>query len=63
MLLLVHAVAVAYGHWPHEVLELEPAQLALAVACVDQWEASTAQAVQRATSAGAMIFPTLAVRP
>lgn len=47
---------------PHELLELEPWELGLAIQCVQQADATSAQTVDRITSGGGMVFPTVAVR-
>ena len=41
-MLTVHRIAKTYGKWPHEVLNLEPFELAIAEACIQQADATTA---------------------
>ncbi len=60
---MIHRIASAYGRWPHEVLALEPAELALACACVEQWDASRAQRLTQMQGRGVMVFPTIPVEP
>jgi hypothetical protein len=42
-LLLIHKIARTYGRLPHEILALSAEEVALAVACVSQAEATEAQ--------------------
>ena len=58
MLWTLDQVAKRYSKWPHEILDLEPWQEALAVLCLANAQLRTAENVQRA-SAGGMVFPVI----
>ena len=61
LLLLIDQIARRYNMRPHEVLELDSWQISLAVACVRQNQATSAQLVSRINSQGGMVFPTVQV--
>ena len=61
LLLLVDALARRAGKWPHEVLELDAWQLGLAILCLEQHDATRAQAVKRIIDGKGMVFPTVGV--
>lgn len=56
-MLIVDALARRYGKAPHEILEWEPWQLTVAVACWRTGEAASAEAVRRASQGNGMVFP------
>ena len=55
-------MANRFGKWPHEVIALDPAELALASACVEAADAETASRVARAKGIKAMVFPVVSMR-
>lgn len=59
MALIVDRIARRYGRLPHEVLDLTPYQLGIALVCV---QAATEATATRAR-AGGMVFPVLSVDP
>ena len=59
--LRVDALARRYGHWPHEVLDLDAYQMGLACLCLEQHDATRAQAVKRIIDGKGMVFPTVGV--
>lgn len=58
MLRLVDGLARRYGRWPHEVLDLSPEDLTLAVMC---GELAARDLNKRIRQAKGMVFPTLAL--
>jgi len=59
---MLDAVARRYGCFPHEVLDLDPFELGLALECYRQADATSAQAIERISKRGGMVFPVVAVR-
>jgi len=51
-------MAQRFGKWPHEVIGLDPFELALASACVEAADAESASRVARAK----MVFPVVSLR-
>ena len=61
-LLMLDALAKRYGCFPHEVLNLDPFELGLALECYRQQDATSAQAVERISKRGGMVFPVVPIR-
>ena len=59
VVLLVDALARRYGPWPHEVLDLDAYQIGLACLCLEQHDATRAQACKRIVDHKGMVFPAL----
>jgi len=55
-------MANRFGKWPHEVLLLEPGELALASACVEAADAESASRVMRAKGKKGVVFPVVSLR-
>jgi len=47
---------------PHQVLDLDPWQLSLALECAQQADATSGQMVDRITNNGGMVFPVVVLR-
>jgi len=47
---------------PHQVLDLDPWQLSLALECAQQADATAAQTTDRITNSGGMVFPVVVLR-
>jgi len=62
MLLGIWMLASKLGKWPHEVLELDPWQLGLAMMCYQQADATSAQLLERMAQKGTPIFPTVCIK-
>lgn len=54
-------MAARYGKWPHEVLDLDPVEMALASACVEAADAACSHRVKQIQAAGGMAFPVVNV--
>lgn len=54
-------MAKRYGKLPHEVLALEPFELAIATICMGHGQALSRQMIQRITSDKGMVFPVVVV--
>jgi hypothetical protein len=54
MLLVIDDLARSYGRWPHEVLDLSPADLALAMECARARRDHQASRVQRGSGVQAV---------
>jgi len=52
MLLAMHRIAKCYGKWPHEVMELDPMEMALAFAAMNE-----AKAFAQNVASRGMVFP------
>ncbi len=62
-MLLIDQIGRRYGRLPSEVLDLDPWELGLAIQCVQQADATSAQMVDRIRSSkGGMVFPVVVVR-
>jgi hypothetical protein len=47
---------------PHQVLDLDPWQLSLALECAQQADSTSGQMVDRITNNGGMVFPVVVLR-
>lgn len=63
LLLLLDELGRRFGKLPHEILELSPWQISLAMQCRAQADATAAQMVQRLAGSGKMVFPVVNLRP
>ena len=62
LLLQVDRLAKRYGRLPHEILELSPWEISLAIECANQADATSAQMIERIRNQpGGMIFPVVTV--
>ena len=55
-------LATKLGKWPHEVLELDPWQIGLAMMCYQQADATSAQLLERMANAGTPVFPAVVIK-
>ena len=62
MLLQVDRIAKRYGVMPHDVLDLDPWEISLAIECANQADATSAQLIERIRNqSGGMVFPVVVV--
>ncbi|QDP48294.1 MAG: hypothetical protein Unbinned4944contig1000_18 [Prokaryotic dsDNA virus sp.] len=61
-LLVVDQIAKRYGRLPHEILELDVWELSLAMACLIQSDATSAQLMRRLNADSMPVFPVVVVR-
>ena len=62
LLLILDQIGRRYGMLPHQVLDLDPWQLSLALECAQQADSTSGQMVDRITNNGGMVFPVVVLR-
>jgi hypothetical protein len=61
-LLMLDAIARRYGCFPHEVLDLDPFELGLAIESYKQADATASAQIKRISNKGGWVFPVVALR-
>ena len=59
---MLDALARRYGCFPHEVLDLDPFELGLALEAYKQADATSSQQIQRISKKGGWVFPVVPLR-
>ena len=62
LLLGLWMLASKLGKYPHEILELDPWQLGLAMMCYQQADEASAHLLDRLARSGSPVFPTVCIK-
>jgi len=51
-----------YGKWPHEILELDPYELGLAMLVYTERDKASTRIIEQMATAGTPVFPTVLLK-